>query len=53
MAKVNIGAPFYGRGVVTSGTAALNAATVKTSVTLQPDGPVSTCADFSNWALNL
>ncbi|SFE06742.1 chitinase [Chitinophaga sp. CF118] len=53
MAKVNIGAPFYGRGVVTSGTAALNAATVKTSVTLQPDGPVSTCADFTNWALDL
>jgi chitinase len=53
MAKVNIGAPFYGRGVVTSGTAALNATTVKTQVTLQPDGPVSTCADFTNWALDL
>ena len=53
MAKVNIGAPFYGRGVITSGTASLNAATQKTSVTLQPDGPVSTCADFTNWALDL
>ncbi|SEW25588.1 chitinase [Chitinophaga sp. YR573] len=53
MAKVNIGAPFYGRGVVTSSAAALNGATVKTSVTLQPDGPVSTSADFTNWALNL
>jgi chitinase len=53
MAKVNIGAPFYGRGVVCSGNAALNGATTKTQVTLQPDGPVSTCADFTNWALDL
>ena len=50
MSKVNIGVPFYGRGVVTNGTAALNAATVKKSVTIQPDGPIQTSADFTNFA---
>jgi chitinase len=49
LAKSNIGAPFYGRGVIINGTAALNAPTVKRSETIQPDGPVSTCADFTNW----
>lgn len=50
MSKVNIGAPFYGRGVVTTGTAALNAATTKRAETVQPDGPIQTCADYTNWA---
>jgi chitinase len=53
MSKVNLGAPFYGRGVVTSGAAALNGATVKRQETVQPDGPVQTCADYTNWAKDL
>lgn len=53
LSKVNLGAPFYGRGVVTSGTAAVNAATVKRAETVQPDGPIQTCADFTNWARDL
>jgi chitinase len=51
--KINMGSPFYGRGVVTSGNAALNATTVKTQVTVQPDGPISTCADYTNWPLDV
>ncbi len=47
--KINFGAPFYGRGVVTNGAADLNAPTVKRNVTIQPDGPVSTSADYTNW----
>ncbi|WP_109434510.1 glycosyl hydrolase family 18 protein [Aquimarina sp. AU119] len=47
--KINFGIPFYGRGVVTEGNAALNAPTVKRNVTIQPDGPVSTAADYTNW----
>ncbi|WP_310394669.1 glycosyl hydrolase family 18 protein [Hymenobacter sp.] len=47
--KVNLGVAFYGRGVVTSGPAALNAPTVKRQETVSPDGAVSTCADFANW----
>lgn len=50
MSKVNLGAPFYGRGVIANGTAALNAPTLKRAETVQPDGPVQTCADFTNWA---
>lgn len=48
--KINMGSPFYGRGVVTNGTAALNAPTVKTQRTVDPDGPVSTAADYTNWS---
>ncbi|MFZ6012439.1 MAG: glycosyl hydrolase family 18 protein [Bacteroidota bacterium] len=47
--KINMGAPFYGRGVITNGTAALNAPTQKTSRTVDPDGPISTAADYTNW----
>ncbi len=47
--KINFGVPFYGRGVVTDGAADLNAPTVKRNVTIQPDGPVSTAADYTNW----
>lgn len=50
MSKVNLGAPFYGRGVITTGTAALNAPTTKRAETVQPDGPIQTCADYTNWA---
>lgn len=53
MSKVTLGCPFYGRGVVTSGTAALNAQTVKRAETVQPDGPIQTCADYTNWQKDL
>lgn len=53
MSKVTLGAPFYGRGVVTSGTAAVNTATVKRAETVQPDGPIQTCADYTNWQKDL
>jgi len=49
MSKVNLGAPFYGRGVITSGAATLNGTTVKRAETVQPDGPIQTCADYTNW----
>ncbi|MEO9803086.1 MAG: glycosyl hydrolase family 18 protein [Reichenbachiella sp.] len=48
-AKINMGSAFYGRGVITNGSASLNAATVKRNENVQPDGPISTCADFTNW----
>lgn len=47
--QVNFGIPFYGRGVVTDGPADLNAPTLKRQETVQPDGPISTAADFTNW----
>lgn len=53
MSKVNLGAPFYGRGVVCSGTAAVNAPTTKRAETVQPDGPIQTCADYANWQKDL
>ena len=49
LSKVTLGVAFYGRGVVTSGPAALNAPTVKRPETVSPDGAVQTCADFTNW----
>ena len=52
--KVNLGAAFYGRGVVCSGTAAdLHSPTVKVNVTVQPDGPISTAADYDNFKLDV
>lgn len=51
--KVNMGFAFYGRGVVTQAPAAVNQTTIKTSVTVSPDGPVSTAADFTNWPLDV
>ncbi len=48
-AKIAMGVPFYGRGVICSNTAALNGGTVPTSTFAQPDGPITTCADFVNW----
>jgi GH18 family chitinase len=48
--KINMGAPFYGRGVNTAAAAALNGATVKTQRTVDPDGPISTAGDYTNWA---
>src|SRR5690606_893350 len=53
MGKVTLGTPNYGRGVITNGTAALNAPTVKRAETVQPDGPIQTCADYTNWAKDL
>jgi chitinase len=49
MSKVNLGAAFYGRGVITSAPATLNGATVKRAETVQPDGPIQTSADYTNW----
>lgn len=49
--KINMGAAFYGRGVVTSGTAALGAPTVQKLQNNPPDGWINTAADFTNWAL--
>ena len=51
LSKVNMGAAFYGRGVITSGMGAVNAATVKSYRDVQPDGPVQTAADFTNWSV--
>jgi len=51
--KINLGAAFYGRGVITEGTAALNAPTVKKEVFVDPDGPILSCGDFENWSLGL
>ncbi|RZA05782.1 MAG: chitinase [Moraxellaceae bacterium] len=51
--KINMGFGFYGRGVVTQAPATLNQTTIKTSVTVSPDGPVSTAADFTNWAADV
>jgi chitinase len=53
LSKVNLGAGFYGRGVVCTGNADLNVATVKQSVTVQPDGPISTAADYDNFKLDV
>ncbi|MFD0893054.1 cellulose binding domain-containing protein [Luteolibacter ambystomatis] len=47
--KIALGLPFYGRGVVCSGSAALGASTVKIQKTVQPDGPITTCGDFAAW----
>lgn len=49
LSKVNFGMPFYGRGVICKDQADLNAETVKRDETVQPDGPISTCADYTNW----
>ncbi|MET3132370.1 GH18 family chitinase [Oxalobacteraceae bacterium GrIS 1.11] len=51
--KINLGAAFYGRGVITENLGALNAPTVKKTVTVDPDGPISSCGDFENWPLGL
>jgi chitinase len=53
LSKVNIGAPFYGRGVITAAAATLNGTTVKRAETVQPDGPIQTSADYTNWAKDL
>ncbi|MCX7747070.1 MAG: glycosyl hydrolase family 18 protein [Clostridia bacterium] len=49
LSKVNFGSPFYGRGVVTKAAAALNGETLKRQETVQPDGTITTCADYTNW----
>ena len=47
--KINMGAPFYGRGVITDGSADLGVKTLKRSETVSPDGPIQTSSDFVNW----
>ncbi|PWJ35006.1 glycosyl hydrolase family 18 protein [Sediminitomix flava] len=49
--KINMGVGFYGRGVITDGAADLNAPTVKVPKTVEPDGPVLTAGDFTNFGL--
>lgn len=48
--KIAMGLGFYGRGFICASSAALGAATVKVQTTVQPDGPITTCADFVPWA---
>ena len=47
--KINMGVGFYGRGVITNGSASLNAPTVKVSKNISPDGLVQTAADYTHW----
>ena len=47
--KIAMGLGFYGRGVVCNGPAALGAPTVKIAKAVQPDGPITTAADFASW----
>ncbi len=47
--KINMGVAFYGRGVICAEDGALNAATEKTAMTIQPDGPIESAADYDNW----
>ncbi len=49
LSKVSMGMPFYGRGVIVEPPSAVGAKTVKRAETVQPDGPITTCADFTNW----
>ncbi|MGB0525767.1 MAG: glycosyl hydrolase family 18 protein [Flammeovirgaceae bacterium] len=49
MSKCNFGLGFYGRGVETTGNAALNAPTKKRTEFVQPDGNITTASDFTNW----
>ena len=51
--KINMGMPFYGRGVVTENPADLNAPTIKRDITIQPDGPISSASDFTNWPVEV
>jgi|GEM_PF-2412344 len=50
-AKINMGVAFYGRGVETSGAAALGAPTKKSVKSFGVDGSMSSAADFTNWGL--
>ncbi|NQZ07627.1 MAG: hypothetical protein HRT35_10740 [Algicola sp.] len=47
--KINMGLPFYGRGVVTETPSGVNATTIKRDITIQPDGPISSAADYDHW----
>ena len=47
--KVNLGIPFYGRGMVCDGPGGLNNPTVKRDEFIQPDGNIVTSADYTNW----
>ncbi|MFM9435202.1 GH18 family chitinase [Janthinobacterium sp. CG_23.3] len=51
--RINLGAAFYGRGVITENVGALNAPTVKKDVSVNPDGPILSCGDFDNWPLGI
>jgi GH18 family chitinase/chitodextrinase len=47
--KVNMGIPFYGRGVICQDGAEVNNPTVKRDEFIQPDGNIVTSADYTNW----
>lgn len=47
--KINMGIPFYGRGVVTEAPADIAAPTIKQDIVIQPDGPISSAADYDHW----
>ncbi len=47
--KINMGIPFYGRGVVTEAPADIGTNTIKTDIVIQPDGPISSAADYDHW----
>ncbi len=49
--KINMGVAFYGRSVQTELPADLGAATIKRNLTVQPDGPVSTALDDTNFKI--
>lgn len=49
--KINLGTAFYGRGVKTTGMAALGAQTAKSMQTFSTDGSVYSAADLVNWNL--
>ena len=48
-AQIAMGVPFYGRGEICTNTAALNVGTVMSDVTVEPDGPIVSCADLTHW----
>ena len=49
--KINMGVAFYGRGVVTAGSADVGVSTYKSTQTFSVDGTLSSSADFTNWSL--
>ena len=50
--QINMGIPFYGRGVICNAQAGLSVPTVQTSQYVLPDGQVTTSADYDNWPTN-
>lgn len=53
LAKANFGIPFYGRGVVVEPPARVGAKTVAIQQTIQPDGRITTAADYTHWGKDI